>query len=53
MTNSGGGGALPNLGQAPALSLAVFAAAAVATILLLRRRAILATGFANPPPTVG
>jgi hypothetical protein len=52
-TNSGGGGALPNLGQSPILSLLVFAAATVtAAVLLTRdhhRRSLSATGSATRP----
>jgi len=52
MTQSGGGGALPNLGGSPPLSLAVFVLATVAALIVYRRhrRAISATDVAKPRP---
>jgi hypothetical protein len=50
MTKSSGGGALPNLGGSPPLSLAAFVlAAATATLLYHRHRPISATGSVKPP----
>jgi alpha-1,6-mannosyltransferase len=50
LTKPAGGGALPNLGQSPVLSLTVFALAAAAAVIAYRRhRSFSATGSANTP----
>jgi hypothetical protein len=58
LTKPAGGGALPNLGQSPVLSLTVFALAALAAVALTRRhrhhrhrRAVSATGSAESRPS--
>jgi hypothetical protein len=52
LTKPAGGGALPNLGQSPLLSLVVFALAAAAALLLWRHhRALSATRVAEPRPS--